>query len=92
MTTALMADEKYREHLMGREHPERPERYEAVMNALARAGLVEKLLRVPSRDATEDELLLRPRWMYVVNLIFRPPTLWRLTPLRRALTAMPLPT
>ena len=33
-------------------HPERPERFDAVMNALARAGLMEKLLRVPSRDAT----------------------------------------
>ena len=57
MTTALMADEKYREHLMGREHPERPERFDAVMNALADAGLMEILLRVPSRDATEDELV-----------------------------------
>jgi acetoin utilization deacetylase AcuC-like enzyme len=58
VTTALMADEKYREHLMGRDHPECPERFDAVMNALVRAGLMEKLLRVPSRDATEDELVL----------------------------------
>jgi acetoin utilization deacetylase AcuC-like enzyme len=53
-----MADEKYREHLMGIEHPERPERFDAVMGALARAGLVEKTVRVPSRDAIEDELAL----------------------------------
>ena len=58
MTTALMADEKYREHLMGRKHPERPERFDAVMSALSRAGLLEKMLRVPSRDATEDDLVL----------------------------------
>jgi acetoin utilization deacetylase AcuC-like enzyme len=59
MTTALMADDKYREHLQGRAgHPECPERFDAVMNALANAGLNEKLLRIPSRDATEDELVL----------------------------------
>ena len=70
MVTALMADEKYREHLMGcHGHPERPERYDAVMNALAGAGLVETLLRVPSRDATEDELILchAPEYLRIVK-------------------------
>jgi acetoin utilization deacetylase AcuC-like enzyme len=58
MTTALMADEKYREHLMGRRHPERPERFDSVMDALRRAGLIDRMLRVPARDATENELIL----------------------------------
>jgi acetoin utilization deacetylase AcuC-like enzyme len=59
LTTALMADEKYCEHLTGRrDHPERPERFDAVMGALARAGLLERVQRIPSRDATEDELVL----------------------------------
>ena len=58
MTTALMADPIFREHLAGREHPERPERFDAVVNGLASAGLLDRLLRVEARDATEEELLL----------------------------------
>ena len=58
MATGLMSDEKYREHLKGCDHPERPERFDAVMGALGRAGLIEKTARVSSRDATEDELAL----------------------------------
>jgi acetoin utilization deacetylase AcuC-like enzyme len=58
VTTALVADERYREHLQGRDHPERPERYDAVMNALAGAGLMERVLRVPARDVEMDELVL----------------------------------
>jgi acetoin utilization deacetylase AcuC-like enzyme len=53
-----MADSFFREHLVGREHPERPERFDAVMNGLARAGLFEGLVPVESRPAAEDELLL----------------------------------
>jgi acetoin utilization deacetylase AcuC-like enzyme len=56
--TALMADGKFREHLEGRRHPECPERYDAVMSALERAGLMGALRRIPAREATQDELLL----------------------------------
>ena len=56
--TALLADPIYREHLRGREHPERPERFDAVMEELRRAKLLERLDRVESREATEDELAL----------------------------------
>jgi len=56
VTTALIADRKYRDHLWGRDHPERPERYDAVMDALERRGLMEGLLRIPARAATLDEL------------------------------------
>jgi len=58
MTTALMADPFFREHLAGRAHPESPERYDAVMEGLARAGLLGAMLRAEVRTATEDELLL----------------------------------
>jgi acetoin utilization deacetylase AcuC-like enzyme len=56
--TALLADPIFREHLAGREHPERPERFDAVMRGLRQAGLLERLSRVDPRAATEEELLL----------------------------------
>ncbi|MCU1234320.1 MAG: histone deacetylase superfamily [Candidatus Solibacter sp.] len=58
MTTALMADPLFRKHLAGRQHPECPERFDAVLNGLQRAGLIDRMLRIESRDATADELLL----------------------------------
>ena len=56
--TALVADPICREHLAGREHPERPERFDAVVEGLQRAGLLERLARLEGRAATEEELLL----------------------------------
>src|SRR5205814_6322758 len=56
--TALMTDPLYREHLLGVEHVERPERLDAVLQRLAADGLTERMTPVESRDATEDELLL----------------------------------
>ncbi|HTQ53081.1 MAG TPA: histone deacetylase [Bryobacteraceae bacterium] len=56
MTTALLADPVYKRHLPGPGHPERPARFDAVLSALAQAGCVERMLRVPPRAATEDEL------------------------------------
>jgi len=58
MATGLMADDRFRNHLAGRNHPERPERYDAILGALGRAGLLEELVRIPARDATLDELIL----------------------------------
>ena len=57
-TTALLADPIFREHLAGREHPERSERFDAVMRGLKQAGLLERLARVERRAATGEELLL----------------------------------
>jgi acetoin utilization deacetylase AcuC-like enzyme len=57
-TTALLADPMFREHLAGRQHPERPERLDAVVRGLRQAGLLERLSRVERRAATEEELLL----------------------------------
>jgi acetoin utilization deacetylase AcuC-like enzyme len=56
--TALFADDRCREHLAGRDHPERPERFDAVMRGLEQSGLLEGLERLESRSATTDELLL----------------------------------
>ena len=59
MSTALLADPIYRQHLAGRhDHPERPERYDAVIRALEKAQLTPDLQRIRPRAATEDELLL----------------------------------
>jgi len=55
-TTALLADSIFREHLAGREHPERPERYDAVAGALERSGLASRMKRIAIRVATEEEL------------------------------------
>ncbi len=57
-TTALLADPIYREHLKGRDHPERPERFDAVLQGFERAGILPRVLRLESRAATEEELLL----------------------------------
>jgi acetoin utilization deacetylase AcuC-like enzyme len=59
MATALLADPIYRRHLEGRmDHPERPERYDAVVNALEKSGVSRGLKRIAPRAASEDELLL----------------------------------
>ena len=57
-TTALLADPIYREHLVGRDHPERPERFDAVYQALQKSGILKRVERVEPRSATQEELLL----------------------------------
>jgi acetoin utilization deacetylase AcuC-like enzyme len=54
--TALFADPRCREHLAGRQHPERPERFDAVMNALRQNRLLDRLTPLPARSATMEEL------------------------------------
>src|SRR5437016_10194408 len=56
--TALLADPVYTQHETGPGHPERPERYTAVTQALDDAGLTKSFARVPVRVANEDELAL----------------------------------
>ena len=43
---------------MGRQHPERPERFDAVYKVLQKAGVIDRVLRVDARAATEEEMLL----------------------------------
>jgi acetoin utilization deacetylase AcuC-like enzyme len=59
MSTALLSGPIYREHLVGRVgHPERPERYDAVIRALEKSGFAQDLLPVKPREAAVEELLL----------------------------------
>jgi acetoin utilization deacetylase AcuC-like enzyme len=55
---ALLADPIYKEHRTGEGHPERPERMDAVAAALERQGSIKDSLRIPVREATDDEIAL----------------------------------
>jgi len=65
MTTAIAADPICREHLAGREHPERPERWHAVHRALGASGLLDLATPLGARSATEDDLAMchRPEYL-----------------------------
>ena len=54
--TGLAADSFCLKHDTGFGHPECGQRYEAVIAGLEEAGLVEKMARIPARDATREEL------------------------------------
>lgn len=56
--TALATDPICEAHDPGPGHPESPDRYDAVMDGLKTAGLLDKLQRLPARDASREELLL----------------------------------
>jgi acetoin utilization deacetylase AcuC-like enzyme len=56
--TVLLADPISREHLAGRPHTECPGRFDAVLDGLRDAGLLDELGRVEPRAATVEELLL----------------------------------
>lgn len=56
MKSALLAEPECKEHHTGLDHPERPERFDAIVQALHRTGLAAAMLPVEGREATEDEL------------------------------------
>lgn len=56
--TGLVADPSSKDHLTGPDHPECPDRYDAVFAGLARAGLLDHLQKIPARQAVDDELTL----------------------------------
>ncbi|HTX35110.1 MAG TPA: histone deacetylase [Bryobacteraceae bacterium] len=58
LKTALVADPIFRNHLAGRQHPERPERFDAVIAGLQQAGLLDRLLPLDRRVITTAELEL----------------------------------
>jgi len=64
-TTAIPADPVYKQHDPGAGHPERPERYDAVMQALSAAGLINSAARIKPRFATEDEIALCHSHAYI---------------------------
>jgi acetoin utilization deacetylase AcuC-like enzyme len=55
-TITVIDDAVFLEHQARGEHPERPERLLAAQAALAKATLTARPVRLPPRDATEDEL------------------------------------
>jgi len=55
--TGLLADPIFKTHDTGHGHPECPARYEAVTSGLRGAGLLDKLLLLKPRPATEGEIL-----------------------------------
>ncbi len=60
MTTALIYDPVFLEHLTPSHHPERPQRLEVAMNVLKALKWLERegLVQLAPRSATEDELAL----------------------------------
>ena len=63
MRTGLYADPACRKHLTGPGHPERPERFDAVMEGLH--GLSAEFSRIESRRASVEELALCHTQQYV---------------------------
>ena len=63
--TAILADPVYKQHDPGAGHPERPERYDAVTQALSAAGLLNPAARIRPRFATEDEIALCHSHAYI---------------------------
>jgi acetoin utilization deacetylase AcuC-like enzyme len=56
--SALLLAPVFRHHLTGEGHPERPERYDAVAQALGKAGLAARLAPIAPREATDEEATL----------------------------------
>ena len=56
MSLAYVVDDLFLGHRPPRHHPERPERLEAVRDALAEAHIADRALRLPTRPAREEEL------------------------------------
>jgi acetoin utilization deacetylase AcuC-like enzyme len=56
--TGLVADPICKEHLTGPDHPECPDRYDAVFLALNRSGLIDHLQKIPCRSALDGEVLM----------------------------------
>ncbi len=68
--SALVADPASLLHLTGFGHPERPERFNAVLEALSEATLLDRLSRLPVEPAS-DEALLRCHTKEYVELARR---------------------
>ena len=54
--TGLISDTRLKQHLTGRDHPERPDRISVVLNRLESSGLSDDLIQVPSQLATDEQL------------------------------------
>ena len=63
--TGIAADDAVLLHNTGRGHPERPERYSAILRELDSAGLLDKCKRLASHIASDAELALVHRQEYI---------------------------
>ncbi len=63
--TALLADPLFKDHHTGPSHPERPERFDAVMGRLAASKFYGALSQLAPRKAEEEELTLCHKLEYV---------------------------
>jgi len=63
--TALLMDAAYKQHFTGHGHPERPERFDAVRDAIEKSGLSDKTLRIDPHTATDDEIALCHSTAYI---------------------------
>jgi acetoin utilization deacetylase AcuC-like enzyme len=57
-SVALVADPRCKEHDSGAGHPESAQRFDAVLGALDRSGILAKLVRIDPRPIVRDDLLL----------------------------------
>jgi acetoin utilization deacetylase AcuC-like enzyme len=64
----LLADAIFKEHHTGDSHPERPERFDAVMKRLAAAQFYGTLKKIERRRATEDEIALCHSRGYIASV------------------------
>ena len=56
--TGIAADARVKKHHPGHGHPEEPGRYTAVLNRLKSAALLENVIRLEARTASDDDLAL----------------------------------
>jgi len=57
MSTGLVHDLAFLRHVTGGQHPERPERLQAIDTMLRQSGLIDQLVQVPLHTASEEWLL-----------------------------------
>ena len=56
MRTGFVFHPTYKDHIAGLDHPECPERLDAILRALATEGLEDRLLKLAPREATLEEI------------------------------------
>ena len=56
LPTGFVFHPTYKDHIAGLDHPECPERLDAILGALATEGLEDRLLRLAPREATLEEI------------------------------------
>lgn len=68
MSSGLLLDPVFKQHVTGPGHPERPERYDAVMQALDREDLTKAFTRLSVRQASDDEVAMCHSREYIATV------------------------